>query len=152
MLEKDIKLNPQAQVIYQILRDMQWHCPKEWGYADGHCKRITDINRYIDQFGQEIDSRLCDCGRHTSKILKRRIKLKSENLPQVERKDTETNEHPRPMQFVKQYKVYATTVNDKYCCGSRMDGKQEHSKDCGVLKKQAKEIINVPQAQQRLGI
>lgn len=142
MIGKNQKLNPQAQKIYEILKDMEWHCPKEWGYADGHCKRITDINRYVGQFGEEIDSDVCDCGRHTSKILKRRIKLKSENLPQVERKDTETNGHLRPVQFVKQYKVYETTMNDKYCCGSRMEGDQKHSKDCKSIYKQEKQAIN----------
>lgn len=68
-----MKLNSQASYIYNILQDRQWHCPTSWNYADGHCKRITDINRYVREFGLKVDSKVCDCGKHTSKILKRRL-------------------------------------------------------------------------------
>lgn len=66
-------LNPQAQKIYQILLDGQWHCPSEWNFADGHCKRITDINNYFKPQGLQVISTICDCGHHTSKVKKRRI-------------------------------------------------------------------------------
>lgn len=66
-------MNPQATIIYNILLDGQWHCPIEWGYADGHCKRITDINRAVQKDGLKVESKVCDCGRHDSKILKRRL-------------------------------------------------------------------------------
>lgn len=66
-------MNPQAQRIYEILKDEAWHCPMEWGYADGHTKRITDINAYLLSRGQEVKRDWCDCGRHTSKVYKRKI-------------------------------------------------------------------------------
>lgn len=71
-----MNLNPQAEIIYQILLDGNWHCPKEWNYADGHCKRITDINKFLLPIGKEVDSKRCDCGRHLSGVFKRRIILK----------------------------------------------------------------------------
>lgn len=67
------ELNPQAQRIYDILKDFQWHCPISWGYADGHTKRITDINEYLAPQGLKVDGGWCDCGRHVSKIKKRRL-------------------------------------------------------------------------------
>ncbi len=66
-------MSPQVQRIYSILQDRQWHCPQEWGYADGHCKRITDLNRLLAKDGLEIKSEVCDCGQHISKVLKRKI-------------------------------------------------------------------------------
>ncbi len=68
-------LNPQAQKILNILQDRNWHCPQEWGYADGHCKRITDINKYLFPQDLKIDSKVCDCGNHNGKVFKRRIVL-----------------------------------------------------------------------------
>jgi len=67
------ELTPQAEKIYQILSDYNWHCPVEWHYADGHAKRITDINRFLLPQGLKIESKVCDCGRHQSRILKRKI-------------------------------------------------------------------------------
>lgn len=75
-------MNPQAIKIYEILLDGNWHCPIEWGYADGHTKRITDISRYITPRGQKIASTWCDCGRHTSKVLKRKIVTTSPVVPE----------------------------------------------------------------------
>lgn len=75
---KIMNLNPQAQKIYDILQDRCWHCPIEWGYADGHAKRITDINEYLKPLGLEVKSEWCDCGRHTARIKKRKI---GEKLP-----------------------------------------------------------------------
>jgi len=66
-------LNPQAQRIYEILKDRQSHCPIEWRYADGHAKRITDINRFLAPQGLTIKSEPCKCGRHISRLLKRQI-------------------------------------------------------------------------------
>lgn len=66
-------MNPQAEKIYEILKDGNFHCPREWGYADGHCKRITDINEYLKPLGQEVKSEVCNCGHHNSRIKKRRI-------------------------------------------------------------------------------
>lgn len=66
-------MTPQAEKIYQILADGNWHCPIEWGYADGHTKRITDINRYLAPKGMKIESKVCNCGRHSSKVLMRKI-------------------------------------------------------------------------------
>lgn len=79
-----MKLSGQSWLIYNILYDKQWHCPIEWGYADGHCKRITDINRELEKQGEKIISEACDCGRHTSKILKRKI-VSTEPLPEVQK-------------------------------------------------------------------
>ena len=67
------ELSNQSQIIYDILKDGNWHCPQEWGYADGHTKRITDINDYLRPLNQKIASDWCDCGKHTSKIKKRKI-------------------------------------------------------------------------------
>lgn len=66
-------MNPQAQKIFEILQDGRWHCPIDWKYADGHGKRLTDINRYLARFGQNLEWAWCDCGRHTTKIKMRRI-------------------------------------------------------------------------------
>lgn len=66
-------MNPQAQKIYSILQDSNFHCPSEWGYADGHCKRITDINKYLAPKGQKVVSAICNCGKHTSKVVARKI-------------------------------------------------------------------------------
>ena len=66
-------MNPQAIKIYEILKDGNFHCPREWGYADGHCKRITDINEYLLPKGQKVDSEVCRCGHHISRLKKRRI-------------------------------------------------------------------------------
>ena len=86
-------MTQQAIKIYEILKDKQWHCPIEWGYADGHAKRITDINNYLKTIGQEINSDWCDCGRHTARVYKRRIIAISENLPHSEREYKGTIEH-----------------------------------------------------------
>ena len=72
------KLSAQAQRILDILSDGQKHCPISWGYADGHGKRLTDINRYLKPLGKKLDWRWCDCGRHTTKIKMRWI---AENAP-----------------------------------------------------------------------
>lgn len=81
-----MKLSNQCQRIYDILKDGQFHCPQEWGFSDGHCKRITDLNRQLAFIGQEIRSEVCNCGRHQSKILMRRIadKQKVEVQPVIE--------------------------------------------------------------------
>ena len=68
-----MNLNPQAIKILVILEDGEKHCPIEWGYADGHGKRFTDITRYLNQFGQKLENDWCDCGRHTTKIKMRWI-------------------------------------------------------------------------------
>ncbi len=65
----EIKLNKNCQRIYNILEDKEWHCPIEWGYADGHCRRFTDLK----QKGFVIESKVCECGRHESKVLARRL-------------------------------------------------------------------------------
>lgn len=68
-----LQLNPQAEKILDILSDGNKHCPIEWGYADGHGKRFTDISRYLAQFGKTLENDWCDCGRHTAKIKMRWI-------------------------------------------------------------------------------
>ena len=68
-----MNLNPQAQKILEILQDGRKHCPIDWKYADGHGKRLTDINRYLQQFGKTLAWDWCDCGRHTTKIKMRWI-------------------------------------------------------------------------------
>ena len=77
-----MKLNPQAEKIYEILKNPGWHCPIEWGYADGHTKRITDINEYLKPLGKKIESDWCNCGRHISKIKARRIANSSDTCSQ----------------------------------------------------------------------
>ena len=62
-----MKLNQQANVIYNILKNGNWHCPIEWNYADGHTKRFTDLNRYLKPLGLVVKGIPCDCGRHTGK-------------------------------------------------------------------------------------
>ena len=75
-----MKLTKQASYIYNILSDRQWHCPIDWGFADGHAKRLTDINNFLRDKGLMIESDWCNCGRHASKIKKRRIvPISSEN-------------------------------------------------------------------------
>jgi hypothetical protein len=66
-------LNPQAEKIYYLLQDLAWHCPIDWGYSDGHGKRLTDINRFLAPRGQKLAYDWCDCGRHTAKLKKRKI-------------------------------------------------------------------------------
>lgn len=66
-------LNPQAQKILAILRNGFWHCPIDWGYADGHGKRLTDIKRFVVHEGLKLEWDWCDCGRHTAKLKKRRL-------------------------------------------------------------------------------
>jgi len=67
------ELSSQAQKILDILSDRQWHCPIDWNWGDGHGKRITDIIRYLEPFNKTIENDWCDCGRHSARILKRRI-------------------------------------------------------------------------------
>ena len=69
-------LSHQAKKILDILSDNKWHCGIDWSYSDGHTKRITDINRYLEQSGEMIKSAWCDCGRHNARVLKRRIVAK----------------------------------------------------------------------------
>ena len=78
---KNMSLSKQASYIYNILSDWEWHCPQEWFYQDGHCKRFTDINEFLRPQGLEIDSKWCDCGKHVSKVLARRIKAISSDNP-----------------------------------------------------------------------
>lgn len=73
MQNQTLKLNPQAERIYEILKDNCWHCPIDWKYSDGHGKRLTDINRYLAPKGLKLDWEWCNCGRHTAQIKKRRI-------------------------------------------------------------------------------
>ena len=63
----------QINKIYKILSDGEWHCPIEWNYADGHTKRITDINKIIAPEGKVVIGEACDCGRHGSRVKKRRV-------------------------------------------------------------------------------
>ena len=67
------ELSDQAQRIYEILQDGNWHCRIDWNYSDGGNKRLTDINRYLAPRGQKLAWAWCDCGRHTSTIKKRKI-------------------------------------------------------------------------------
>ena len=68
-------LNPQAQRILDILSDGQKHCPIDWRFSDGHGKRLTDINRYLESFGKTLAWDWCDCRRHTAKIKMRWVVL-----------------------------------------------------------------------------
>ena len=68
-----MKLNPQAIKILDILDTGGWHCCSEWHYADGHCKRISDINEYLKPQGKKVIGEVCKCGRHTAKVYKRMI-------------------------------------------------------------------------------
>lgn len=99
-------LSPQALRIYELLKDGVWHCPIDWNYADGHTKRITDINNYLKPLGQQIESQWCDCGRHVAKIKKRRLVDKS---------------------------VFHTTARAGTCCFSYLTF-QVHDKDCEKIK------------------
>jgi hypothetical protein len=74
-----MKLSSQAALIYNILLDGEWHCPIEWGYADGHCKRITDINEFLKGTNKKVIGKACFCGRHTSAAVKMR-KLVDEGI------------------------------------------------------------------------
>jgi hypothetical protein len=76
-----MSLSKQASYIYNILSDWEWHCGIDWGYSDGHAKRITDINEFLRPQGLEVDSKWCNCGRHVSKVLARRIKAVSSENP-----------------------------------------------------------------------
>jgi hypothetical protein len=78
------KLNPQAENILDILSDGMWHCPIDWKYADGHGKRLTDINRYLQENGKQLIWEWCNCGRHTATIKRRRIApITSKPAPQT---------------------------------------------------------------------
>ena len=100
-----MKLNPQAITILNILQDRQWHCPIEWGYADGHTKRITDINEYLKPQGLMVQGDWCNCGRHASKIKRRRIvqldQEKPHSVPNFA-PQTPLNVRP-PSEFVKKF-------------------------------------------------
>ena len=63
-----MNLTPQAIKILEILEDGYTHCGIDWGYADGHGRRITDINRYLAPLGKTLAYDWCNCGRHKSKI------------------------------------------------------------------------------------
>src|SRR3990167_1462969 len=76
-------MTSQAQKILEILQDGQKHCPIDWGYSDGHGKRLTDINRYLKQFGKTLACDWCDCGRHTAKIKMRWLASLPDQLPEV---------------------------------------------------------------------
>lgn len=105
-------MNPQATTIYEILKDGNWHCPIEWGYADGHAKRITDINKFLEPQDKKVIGDWCDCGKHKAKVLKRKI---VDGVKDV-------------------FKTTATTnVSYKTCCNSWIIFK-EHARDCQTLK------------------
>ena len=53
-------MNPQAQKILEILEDGGNHCPIDWRWADGHGKRLTDINRYLAESGKTLAWAWCD--------------------------------------------------------------------------------------------
>lgn len=89
MFNENKKLTPQAKKILDILLDRLWHCGIDWHFADGHTKRFTDINRFLANQGLKIESAWCDCGRHTTRILKRRIVQTEEwwRLPKYQKKE-----------------------------------------------------------------
>ena|SRR3990167_4650680 len=82
-------MTSQAQKILEILQDGQKHCPIDWGYSDGHGKRLTDINRYLKQFGKTLACDWCDCGRHTAKI---KMRWLASALPDQLPEATQTSE------------------------------------------------------------
>lgn len=69
----EIKLSKACKRIYDILKDGQLHCPNEWNYADGHCKRYTDLNTKLKPLGYAVVPERCNCGIHTSPIMARRL-------------------------------------------------------------------------------
>ena len=91
-------MTPQACKILEILQDGQKHCPIDWRYADGHGKRLTDINRYLRQFGKTLAWDWCDCGRHTTKIKMRWITaILPDQLPEATQvTDSARGEEPVP--------------------------------------------------------
>ena len=83
-----MKLNAQAIKIHSILKTESkpplsngFHCPIEWNYADGHTKRFTDLNRFLEPQNQVIEGRPCICGRHVGKpsFMRRIVPLKIES-------------------------------------------------------------------------
>lgn len=72
-----MKLSYQKEIIVKSLRDMQWHCGREWvdKIKDDRI-RITELNRgYMAEKGYNIVGEPCKgsvCGHRTCPLYKRR--------------------------------------------------------------------------------
>lgn len=72
-----MKLSPQKEIIVSTLRDMKWHCGREWvdRIKDDRI-RITELNRgYMAEKGFVIKGEPCKgsaCGRAGCPLFKRR--------------------------------------------------------------------------------
>jgi len=72
-----MKLSPQKEIIVSVLRDMKWHCGREWvDQIKDDRKRIGELNdEYMHAKGYEIKGEPCRgtaCGRIKCPLYKRR--------------------------------------------------------------------------------
>lgn len=80
------KLSPQQELIVSTLRDMKWHCGREWvSQIKDDRARISNLNTfYMAQRGFTIQGEPCKgeiCGKHKCPLYKRRAIKSTTHLP-----------------------------------------------------------------------
>ena len=86
------KLSPQQEIIVSKLRDLKWHCGREWlNQIKDDRARISNLNNfYMAQRGWRIVGEPCKgtvCGKHKCPLFKRKAeKIPQYSLPNLDQK------------------------------------------------------------------
>jgi len=111
-----MKLSPQKEIIVSTLRDLKWHCGREWlDRIKDDRKRIGELNdTYMKSKGFEIQGRPCKgkaCGKKDCPLFMRRAEPRFIASKNTFDKEKWKSEHPKTCEACKNAKELLRTFN-----------------------------------------